>query len=72
MKNFSSKVLTTQHEYGKLNNCIHVCFCYHHKFSVAYTGVVLMNTEEVKNDPVIIFSQCSIFDLTAKQSVPPS
>ena len=48
MKNFSSKALTIQHEYGKLNACTYVCFWYHHNFCVAYTGAVLINTEELE------------------------
>ena len=60
MKNCSSKVLTTLHEYSKLSACTHACYCYHHTFGVAYTGVALMSTEEVEkrssHDPFPIFS----------------
>ena len=69
MKNNSSKVSTTQHKYSKLNACAHVCFCYHHNFGVAYTGVMLMNTEELEKPCGHELSQYFIFGLTVKQSV---
>ena len=49
MKNFSSKVLTIQLEYGKLNTCTQVCLCYHHNIGFAYTEVVLIDQNLLPN-----------------------